>query len=74
MDALTVVITGLVLLAALAWIIGRVEANARNGAWERIADARRDLHYREQQLHGCLGGPRCEECPLHPHVNDGRAN
>ena len=64
MEALALAFTGLALIVTLAWIIGRVEANARNGAWQRIADARRDLHAKEQGLLACLGENRCSDCPI----------
>lgn len=64
MELLLTGLAGVVLLIALALIIGKVEANARDGAWQRIADARRDLREREQTLLACLGRPRCTDCPL----------
>jgi hypothetical protein len=63
-EALLAGVAGVLLLIALAVIIGKVEANARDGAWQRIADARRDLHEREQNLLACLARPRCTDCPL----------
>lgn len=70
MDALPAVMMGLALLVALAWIIGRVEANARNGAWQRIAEARRDLQSREQSLLSCITGTPCPDCPVRRYLND----
>jgi hypothetical protein len=61
---LVTIVAGLALLMALAWLIGRVDADARNGAWRRIAASRRELHEKEQHLLTCLSGDRCAGCPV----------
>lgn len=55
---------GIVVLIAIAWTVGRLDAQARRGAWQRIADARRGLHERERFLVATLDAPRCDRCPL----------
>ncbi|HEY0816194.1 MAG TPA: hypothetical protein VGE11_23205, partial [Pseudonocardia sp.] len=67
LDLATVVLPGLVVLGALAWVIGRVDADARDGAWRRIAAARRHLHEQERDLWECLTGDACPDCPLRRH-------
>ncbi len=61
---LVTIVAGLALLVALAWLIGKVEGDARNGAWRRIASSRKQLHEKEQRLLTCLSGPRCADCPI----------
>jgi len=61
---LVTIVAGLALLVALAWLIGRVDAVARDGAWRRIASSRRQLHEKEQRLLTCLSGERCAHCPI----------
>ena len=61
---LVTIVAGLALLIALAWLIGKVDADARNGAWRRIASSRRELHEKEQRLVDCLSGARCPDCPI----------
>ena len=41
---LVIVIIGLLFLIGVALLIGSVQARAREDAWRRIADARRDHH------------------------------
>jgi hypothetical protein len=67
---LTVIVGGLLLLLGLALLIGRVEASARDGAWRRIADARRLLHERERELLDCLNSAECRDCPSWRHLRD----
>lgn len=74
MNAPLLIATGLGLLVALAWIIGRVEANARDGAWQRIAVARRRLRDDELHLLACLEGPRCADCPIRLRSGDLRGS
>lgn len=57
-------LAGLAVLAFLAITVGRVDANARESAWRRIASARRDQQARERALRRCLDSPRCVHCPL----------
>ena len=61
---LVIVITGAALLVGVALLIGWVQAHAREDAWRRIADARRDQHERERDMLQCLQGPRCDGCPV----------
>jgi hypothetical protein len=58
-----IVYGGLALLICLAVTIG-VDRRARDSAWRRIADARRDQQHREQTLRRCLESPRCARCPI----------
>jgi hypothetical protein len=70
LDVVVILLTGLVVLGGLAWLIGRVEADARDGAWQRIADARRRLHDQEQDLLLCFTGSRCADCPVGHYLRD----
>ena len=69
---LGVAISGLAVLIAIALIIGRLDARARNGAWNRIAAARKQLWLDRQQLEDELLA-RFEtpyRQPHHPHDGD----
>lgn len=66
---LTVIGGGLLLLLGLAVLIGRVEAGARDGAWRRIADARR-LQQRDRELLECLNSAQCWDCPSWRYLRD----
>jgi hypothetical protein len=66
----TIVLPGLVVLGGLAWMIGRVDAGARNSAWRRIADARREPRDQERNFVGCLDGHPCPDCPIRKYLRD----
>src|SRR5580765_4503424 len=55
---------GIVVLAALAWVIGKIQSGAQDDAWRRIASARRQLAERKRMLDHCLSQPQCSDCPL----------
>jgi hypothetical protein len=55
---------GLALLIGLAVVIGRLDTQARDDAWRRIARARREQHERERALRRCMESPRCTRCPV----------
>ena len=61
---LVIVISGLVLLAALALLVGGVDTYAREAAWRRIAHARRGPQAQVGALRRCAGSPRCAPGPL----------
>jgi hypothetical protein len=69
---LVIVIIGLLFLIGVALLIGSVQARAREDAWRRIADARRDHHERERALLRCLQSPRCDRCPVDRYLRDWR--
>lgn len=60
---ITVVVAGLAVLVGIAVIIGWIDAQARDGAWRRIAAARHAVWLDDQQLRGGLGRSRCFDCP-----------
>jgi hypothetical protein len=64
---LVIVLCGLVLLAALAVVIGTADTYARDAAWRRIAAARRDHQERDRALRRCLASHRCPHCPIDRH-------
>lgn len=74
LDVLGVLLPGLAILGGIAWVIGRVEAGARDGAWGRIAEARRELHDQEGDLMDCLTGHRCPDCPVSRYLRDNGAD
>jgi hypothetical protein len=47
---LAIVLGGLTILVGLAVLIALVDAHARRRAWQRIADARREVQEREHAL------------------------
>jgi hypothetical protein len=50
---LAIVLGGLTILVCVALLIALVDAHARRAAWQRIADARREVQEREHALlHG----------------------
>lgn len=61
---LVIVFSGVAFLIGVALLIGWVQAHAREDAWRRIAEARRDQHERERALLQCLQRPRCDRCPI----------
>jgi hypothetical protein len=70
LDVLGILLPGLAVLGGIAWVIGRVDADARDGAWRRIADARRELHDHERDLMACFTGGRCPDCPVNRYLRD----
>lgn len=70
LDVLWILLPGLAVMGGIAWVIGRVEAGARDGAWRRIAEARRELHGQERDLRTCLTGHRCPDCPVSRYLHD----
>ena len=64
LNMIGILLPGLGILGGIAWVIGRVDADARDGAWRRIAAARRELHEQERDLMECLSGDRCPDCPV----------
>jgi hypothetical protein len=73
LDVLGILLPGLAILGGIAWVIGRADAGARDGAWRRIAEARRDLHDQERDMTACLTGHRCPDCPLSHYLGDNGA-
>ncbi len=69
---LVIVICGVAVLIGVALLIGWVRAHAREDAWRRIADARRDQQERERALLRCLQRPRCERCPIDGYLGNWR--
>lgn len=67
---LIIAIAGLIVLAALATVVGTLEAHARDGAWRRIADARRITRENERTLAACLDSEQCRDCPTWRHLRD----
>lgn len=53
---------GLVVLVALACLIGAVEARSHREAWRRIAADRHDLHRREAELVAAAERGYCPSC------------
>ena len=66
---LMIVLGGLLLMAALALLVGVVDTHARDRAWRRIAEARRAQQ--EQALRRCLHSARCDYCPLDRYFGGG---
>jgi hypothetical protein len=64
---LMIVLSGLVLLAGLALMIGAADTRARDVAWRRIAVARREQQERDRAVRRCLESPRCSHCPIDRH-------
>jgi hypothetical protein len=60
---ITVVVAGLAVLVGIAVIIGWVDAQARDGAWRRIAAARHADGLDDQQLRDGLGRSGSFDCP-----------
>ena len=64
-----VVAIGLAILLALALAIGTLRADeiSQEGAWRRIATARRRIHEEEQRLRELDEAlDRCRNCPFRP--------
>jgi hypothetical protein len=70
LNMIEILLPGLGILGGIAWVIGRVDADARDGAWRRIAAARRELHDQERDLTDCLSGHRCPDCPVRRYLED----
>jgi hypothetical protein len=64
-----VVVVGLAILLALALAVGilRAEEISQEGAWRRIATARRRIHEEEERLRELDEAlDRCRNCPFRP--------
>lgn len=64
---LVIVLVGVAFLIGASLVIG-FESHARNAAWRRIADARRNQNERERALVRCLEGRRCDRCPINDYL------
>ena len=63
LDVVVVLLPGLAVLGVLAWLIGKLDAEARESAWRRLAAARSQVRDRERDLPSSSIAARCPDCP-----------
>ena len=64
---LVIVLVGVAFLIGASLVIG-FESHARNAAWRRIAEARRNYNERERALLRCVEQARCDRCPMNDYL------
>ncbi len=63
LDVVVVLLPGLTVLGGLAWLIGKLDADAQKSALRRLAVARSQVRDQERDLPSSAGTARCRDCP-----------